>query len=159
MNAFKERCFWGLKKWSRLKPQVLKHYDRRQVFGQKFHAQYDWTTGVPDNGNEWRKFRAVPCLYPLRALVCTLFNKGGKRRALRLRGAGGGSCPLCGGTFARSFSVPKNNDFDTQLFRILDGQNRAIVIAESLASIIVAIRITSVRWRSYLPLKHRIWSS
>ena len=26
--------------------------------GPKFHAQYDWTTGVPDNGNEWRKF---PC--------------------------------------------------------------------------------------------------
>ena len=33
------------------------------------HAQYDWTTGVPDNGNEWRKFRAVPRLYPLRSLV------------------------------------------------------------------------------------------
>ena len=33
------------------------------------HAQYDWTTGVPDNGNEWRKFCAVPRLYPLRALV------------------------------------------------------------------------------------------
>ena len=32
------------------------------------HARYDWTTGVPDNGNEWRKFRAVPRLYPLRSL-------------------------------------------------------------------------------------------
>ena len=30
-----------------------------------FHAQYDWTTGVPDNGNEWGKLRAVPRLYPL----------------------------------------------------------------------------------------------
>ena len=39
------------------------------------HAQYDWTTGVLDNGNEWRKFRAVPRLYALRSLVCTLFNK------------------------------------------------------------------------------------
>ena len=29
------------------------------------HAQYDWTTGVPDNGNEWRKFRAVPRSYPI----------------------------------------------------------------------------------------------
>ena len=37
--------------------------------------------------------------------------------------------------------------------RGLDGRNRAIVIAESLARIIAAIRITSVRWRSYLPLK------
>ena len=35
----------------------------------------------------------------------------------------------------------------------LDGRNRAIVIAESLARVIAAIRITSVRWRSYLPLK------
>ena len=30
-----------------------------------FHAQYDWTTGVPYNGNEWRKFCAVPRLYPI----------------------------------------------------------------------------------------------
>ena len=35
----------------------------------------------------------------------------------------------------------------------LDGRNRAMVIAESLARVIAAIRITSVRWRSYLPLK------
>ena len=35
----------------------------------------------------------------------------------------------------------------------LDGRNRARVIAESLARVIAAIRITSVRWRSYLPLK------
>ena len=35
----------------------------------------------------------------------------------------------------------------------LDGRNRAIVIAESLARFIVAIRIASVRWRSYLPPK------
>ena len=35
----------------------------------------------------------------------------------------------------------------------LDGRNRAIVIAESLARVIAAIRITSVHWRSYLPLK------
>ena len=51
--------------------------------------QYDWTTGVPDNGNEWRKFRTVPRLYPLRSLVCTLFNKGRSRGAFRLPGAGG----------------------------------------------------------------------
>ena len=53
--------------------------------------QYDWTVGVLDNGNEWRKFRAVPRLYPLRSLVCTLFNKGGSRGAFffRLPGASG----------------------------------------------------------------------
>ena len=32
-------------------------------------AQYDWTTGVADNGNEWRKFRSVPRSHPLRSLV------------------------------------------------------------------------------------------
>ena len=37
----------------------------------------------------------------------------------------------------------------------LDGQNRAIVIAESLARVIAAIRIASVRWRSHLARKHR----
>ena len=30
---------------------------------------YDWTTGVTDNGNDWRKFRVVPRSHPLRALV------------------------------------------------------------------------------------------
>ena len=34
----------------------------------------------PDNGNEWRKFRAVPRLHPLRSLVCASFNIGGNRR-------------------------------------------------------------------------------
>ena len=33
----------------------------------------------------------------------------------------------------------------------LDGRNRAIVIAESLARVIVAIRIASAPWSSYLP--------
>ena len=37
----------------------------------------------------------------------------------------------------------------------LDGRNRAIVIAESLARLIAAIRIACVRWRSYLAPKHR----
>ena len=59
---------------------------RKHVF---LHAQYDWTTGVLDNGKEWRKFRAVPRLYPLRSLSCTLFNKGGSRGAFRLPGTGG----------------------------------------------------------------------
>ena len=38
--------------------------------------------------------------------------------------------------------------------RDLDGRNRARVIAESLARVIAAIRITSVRWWSYLPPKN-----
>ena len=34
--------------------------------------------------------------------------------------------------------------------RNLDGRNCAIVIAELLARVIAAIRITSVRWRSFV---------
>ena len=37
---------------------------RSRYWYANFHAQYDWTTGVLDNGNEWRKFRVVPRLYP-----------------------------------------------------------------------------------------------
>ena len=34
-------------------------------FGPEIHAQNDWTTGVPDNGNDWRKFRVAPHSHPL----------------------------------------------------------------------------------------------
>ena len=64
--------------------------------------RYDWTTGVPDNGNDRRKFRVVPRSHPLRPLVLHLFNRGGNRRAFRLPRGGRGSY---GGTFARSYSV------------------------------------------------------
>ena len=87
-------CSWGiilLREYMRGQYSHSREY--RKIFWRShfphIHAQYDWTTGGPDNGNEWRKFRAVPRLYPLRSLVCTLFNKGGSRGALRLPGAGG----------------------------------------------------------------------
>ena len=56
------------------------------------HAEYDWMTGVPDSGNEWRKFRRrtslirIPRAFPC---FCTLLDRGGNRRAFRLPGAGG----------------------------------------------------------------------
>ena len=43
----------------------------------------------------------TPCV----PLFCTSFNGGGNRGAFRLPGVGGGSFPLYGGTFARSYSV------------------------------------------------------
>ena len=51
--------------------------------------------------------------------------------------------------------------FLTDYVSDLDGRNRAIVITESLARVIAAIRIASVRWRSYPPppKKHRNESS
>ena len=44
------------------------------------HAQYDWTTRVPDNGNEWRKFHVVPRLQPLCPLVWCFVEKGCKQK-------------------------------------------------------------------------------
>ena len=68
--------------------------------------QYDWTTGVLDNGYEWRKFRVVPCLHPLRPpLSFTSFTGGRNRSAFGLPWGGQGSFPLYGGPFARSYSV------------------------------------------------------
>ena len=65
--------------------------------------------GVPDNGNEWRKFRAVPRSYPLRSLVFLTFCVLGVETEglLDYQGAGGGSFPLYGATFARSYSEHK----------------------------------------------------
>ena len=52
---------------------------------------------------------------------------------------------------------PRGNHDDFDSFggfgHDLRWRNSARVIAESLARVIAAIRITSVRWRSYLPLK------
>ena len=48
------------------------------------YAQYDWTTGAPDNRNEWRKFRVVLRLRPCVPWFSTLFNRGGNRRAFSL---------------------------------------------------------------------------
>ena len=50
------------------------------------HAQYDWTTGMPDNGNEWRKFRVVPRLCPFASplVLYTFITGGGNRMAFTL---------------------------------------------------------------------------
>ena len=45
----------------------------------------------------------TPCV----PLFCSSFNRVGNKERFRLPGAGGGSFPLYGGTFARSYSVSK----------------------------------------------------
>ena len=62
-------------------------------------AQYDWMTGVPDNGKEWRKFRVIPRLHPLRLLLVL----GWKQKGFYTTRGWRGSLPLCGGTFAQSY--------------------------------------------------------
>ena len=70
-----------------------------------FHARYDWTTGVPDNGNVWGKYRVVPRAYPSHPPICAYFHRVGNKERFRLPGAGGGALPLYSGPFARSYSV------------------------------------------------------
>ena len=51
----------------------------------------------------------TPCV----PLFCTSFNRVGNKERFRLRGAGGGSFPLYGGTFARSYSVSSFGGFQS----------------------------------------------
>ena len=69
---------WTAKSWPNfgcpaICPAIFRPFspqNGRQPFRRPFlHAQYDWTTGVPDNGNDWRKFRVVPRSYPLHPLI------------------------------------------------------------------------------------------
>ena len=71
---------------------------------------YGWTnmTGRPGDrtmemigGSTASHLACTPCV----PLFFTSSNRGGNRSAFRLPGAGGGSFPLYGGTFARSYSV------------------------------------------------------
>ena len=57
--------------------------------GIQLHTQYDWTTGVLDIENEWRKFRVVPRSHPLRPPVLCFVFRVGNRRAFRQPGEGG----------------------------------------------------------------------
>ena len=71
---------------------------------QKIQAQCDCTTGAPDRSSA-PYLACTPCV----SLLSTLFNRGGNRSAFRLSGAGGGSFPLDGGTFARSYPVSRKH--------------------------------------------------
>ena len=96
-----------------LKSTLMSHYKKsgfqRSFWSHaKIHAQCDWTTAAPDNGNEWRKFRVVPRLHPF-ALPCFVLCLIGVEAEGLLDYQGGGRFPLYGGTFARSSSVSKKS--------------------------------------------------
>ena len=66
--------------------------------------RYDWTTGAPCDGNEWKKYRVVPRAHPSRTLLYVFFNRSGSKEPFSFPGATW-ALPLYGGTFARSYSV------------------------------------------------------
>ena len=53
-------------------------------------AQYDWTTGVLDNGMNEGSSAPYLARSPCVPLFCILFNRGGNRRVFRLPGNQGG---------------------------------------------------------------------
>ena len=78
-----------------------------------------------------------------------MFNRAGSKGAFRLPGA----------TWDHFLCTVEPSSGQIRCRHLvvgLDGRNRAIVIAESLAGLIAAIRIAGVRGRSYL-LGNEIW--
>ena len=84
-----------------------------QTFCKSQHLSGTDRTGRPGcrttemiGGSSAPYLARTPCV----PLFCTSFNRVGNKERFRLPGAGGGSFPLYGGTFARSYSV---SNFET----------------------------------------------
>ena len=52
----------------------------KPCMGSKIGERYDWTTGAPHDGNEWKKCRVVPRAHPSRTLLYAHFNRSGSKR-------------------------------------------------------------------------------
>ena len=130
--------------WTAVSPQDT--FSAPLAHPQKFNAQYYQTTGMPGNGNEWRKFRVVPCLHPL-ASPCfsTLFHRGGNTSACRLPGEGGDHCHCTLGTFAQSYSVSTNAVVGVASCRL---QNACLSVSSKPTSEFAQPRLSRVKRRS-----------
>ena len=49
--------------------------------------RYDWTTGAPHDGNEWKKYRVIPRAHPSRTLVYAYFNRSRSKELFSFPGA------------------------------------------------------------------------
>ena len=103
--------------------------------GRQFcHAPYEWTTGVPDNGIEWRKLRVVRRSRSLRPLVLYCVFLGWK--AFRLPGEGGDHfhCAVEGHIRCQIFAVfwaLSVANLLTPVFQTADDYNLQIAISLS----------------------------
>ena len=52
-----------------------------------FGDRYDWTTGAPHDGKEWKKYRVVPHVHPSRILLYVYFNRSGSKEPFSFPGA------------------------------------------------------------------------
>ena len=79
-------------------PEFPEHLPEHPSSGTDMTGRPGCRTMKIIGGSSVPHLTCTPCV----PLFCTLFNRGGNRRVFRLPRAGGGSFPLCGGTFARS---------------------------------------------------------
>ena len=54
-----------------------------------FEDWFDWTTGAPHDGYEWKKYGVVPCAHPSRTLLSAYFNSSENKAALSFPGGRG----------------------------------------------------------------------
>ena len=52
-------------------------------------SRYDWTTGAPHDGNEWKKYRVVPCAHPSRTLLMLILTGLEAKNRLAFQGRRG----------------------------------------------------------------------
>ena len=77
------------------------HCNVRNLSGTDMTGRPGYRTMEMIGGSSAPYLARTPCV----PLFCTSFNRVGNKERFRLPGAGGGSFPLYGGTFARSYSV------------------------------------------------------
>ena len=62
-----------------LRPHIARYRETISAIPPYCWDRYDWTTGGPCKGNEWRKFCDVPRAYPLRPRVFACLNRSGSK--------------------------------------------------------------------------------
>ena len=93
-------------KISRISPNTLSTLQKLKSM-PNMTGRPGYRTMEMNGGSSAPYLARTPCV----PLFSTLFNRGGNKERFRLPGAGGGSFPLCGGTFARSYSVSIKGSF------------------------------------------------
>ena len=96
----------GTRNAHRLGTAILISVFREQMSGTDMTGRPGYRTMEMIGGSSAPYLARTPCV----PLFCTSFNRVGNKERFRLPGAGGGSFPLYGGTFARSYSVSKMGD-------------------------------------------------
>ena len=101
---------WGIR-FARVTPDEIAGLAHAHALGSysvpNMTGRPGYRTMEMNGGSSAPYLARTPCV----PSFSTLFNRGGNGRVFRLPGAGGGSFPLYGGTFAQSYSVSTYRQF------------------------------------------------